>query len=81
MKEYYFRKIGLIVRGVLKGKTTYYIVVKDRQAYIQRVPNRIRRLLLRMNTRLISDSITNIDISSIATDQAALFAELNRRIS
>ena len=76
-----WQDIAAFLPYTYKGKTTYYIVVKDRQAYIQQVPNRLRRLLLRTNTLLVSDSITNIAISSIDTNETALLEELNRHIS
>ena len=76
-----WQDIAAFLPYTYKGKTTYYIIVKDRQAYIQQVPNRLRRLLLRTNTLLVSDSITNIAISSIDTNETALLEELNRHIS
>ena len=63
-----------------KGHTTYYIVVKDYEAYRQQVSGSLRRFTLWMDGLIVARSVINIDIRSMAIDADQLLDELNSRI-
>ena len=64
-----------------KGHTTYYIVVKDYEAYRQQVSSSWRRFTLWMDGLIVARSVINIDIRSMDADKDLLLDELNRRIA
>lgn len=63
-----------------KGHTTYYIVVKDYEAYRQQVSGLWRRFILWTDGLIVARSVINIDIRSMAIDADQLLDELNSRI-
>lgn len=63
-----------------KGHTTYYIVVKDYEAYRQQVSSPWRRIILWMDGLIVSHSVLNIDIRSMDIDSGQLLDKLNSRI-
>jgi len=63
-----------------KGHTTYYIVVKDYEAYRQQVSGSLRRFTLWMDGLIVSRSVINIDICSMDANAGQLLDELNSRI-
>lgn len=64
-----------------KGHTTYYIVVKDYEAYRQQVSGLWRRFILWTDGLIVARSVINIDIRSMDADKDLLLDELNRRIA
>ena len=63
-----------------KGHTTYYIVVKDYEAYRRKVSSSWQRFLLWMDGLIVRRSVINIDIRSMDIDAVHLLDELNSRI-
>ena len=63
-----------------KGHTTYYIVVKDYEAYRRQVSSPWRRFILWMDGLIVARSVINIDISGMDIDADQLLDELNSRI-
>jgi len=75
-----WQRIEAFVPYTYKGHTTYYIVVKDYEAYRQQVSSSWRRFTLWMDGLIVARSVINIDIRSMAIDADQLLDELNSRI-
>ena len=75
-----WKQIEAFVPFTYKGHTTYYIVLKDFDAYRQRVSSLWHRLILWANGLTVPRSIVNIDIQSMDVDADSLISELNSRI-
>lgn len=76
-----WRRIEAFEPYTYKGHTTYYIVVKDYEAYRQQVFGSLRRFTLWMDGLIVARSVINIDIRSMDADKDLLLDELNRRIA
>ena len=75
-----WQSIEAFVPYTYKGHTTYYIVVKDYEAYRQQVSGLWRRFILWTDGLIVSHSVLNIDIRSMDIDAGQLLDELNSRI-
>ena len=75
-----WQRIEAFVPYTYKGHTTYYIVVKDYEAYRRKVSSSWQRFLLWMDGLIVRRSVINIDIRSMDIDAGQLLDELNSRI-
>jgi len=75
-----WKSIETFVPYTYKGHTTYYIVVKDYEAYRRQVSSPWRRFILWMDGLIVARSVINIDISGMDIDAGQLLDELNSRI-
>ena len=75
-----WKEIETFVPYTYKGHTTYYIVLKDYDAYRQQVSSLWRRFILWADGLVVSRSVINIDIRAMAIDADTLLSELNSRI-
>lgn len=75
-----WQRIEAFVPYTYKGHTTYYIVVKDYEAYRQQVSSSWRRFTLWMDGLIVARSVINIDIRSMAIEADQLLIEMNSRI-
>ena len=75
-----WKSIETFVPYTYKGHTTYYIVVKDYEAYRRQVSSPWRRFILWMDGLIVARSVINIDIRAMDADADQLLDELNSRI-
>ena len=76
-----WQRIEAFVPYTYKGHTTYYIVVKDYEAYRRQVSSPWRRFILWMDGLIVARSVINIDIRAMDADADQLLCELKRRIA
>lgn len=63
-----------------KGKTTYYVVLKDYDIYYQQLSNRMRRFIMWTNGLIARRSVINIDTPMMDIDSDELLSMLHSHI-
>lgn len=64
-----------------KGKTTYYVVLRDYDTYYRQLASWLRRYIMWSNSMIIRRSVINIDTPSMDIDADELLGLLNSHLS